>query len=276
VAKWSRVKPVNFNKRIIKSLKPFAMRTFYREGSVRTILAGPCRGLKYRIFPDFGLSYLYGGWEPDAQAVMIKKIKQGATVYDIGANYGMHTLLMARLVGASGHVYAFEPAPGIFSGLSENIERNRLGQVQCIPAAAWNHSGKINFFTGDHLGAGHCSEKDESMEAQSEIEAFSLDDFVFGKRQYPPGFIKIDVEGAEANVLLGGRKVINKYRPILLIDLHNPEQDVAVGEILVQHGYVAQRTAEQQPIRNMSSGWPDENGIWGQIVAVHKSIAFQR
>jgi hypothetical protein len=130
----------------MQALKPIAARTFYREGVSRTILAGPCRGLKYRIFPQFGLSPLYGGWEPEAQAVMLQRIEQGSAVYDLGANYVMHALLMAKLVGASGRVYAFEPGPDIFKCLTENIAINHFDHVKCIHAAAWDHSGKRSFF----------------------------------------------------------------------------------------------------------------------------------
>ena len=60
--------------RIPKFAKIVLGSTLFRVGQVRTILAGPCRGLKYRVFPDMGLSPLYGGWEADAQALMVKHI----------------------------------------------------------------------------------------------------------------------------------------------------------------------------------------------------------
>jgi len=260
---------VSIGKIAIKALKPLAMRTIYREGAIRTILAGPSRGLRYRIFPQFGLSYLYGGWEPEAQAVMLRRIKQGGTAYDIGANYGMHALLMAKLVGASGHVYAFEPVPAIFQGLKEHMEMNRFHHVQCVPAGAWDYSGRVQFFTGDHLGAGHCAEIGGTSGRSMEVEVLSLDDFVFEGNHHPPDFIKVDVEGAEGKVLAGARRVLETYRPVLLIDLHNPEQDVAVGTTLMHLGYKTHRTTDDTIITNMSAGWPQADGIWGQIVAMH-------
>ena len=102
--------------RLCRALKPVAARLLYREGSIRQILAGPCCRLRYKIFPQFGLSHLYGGWESEAQQIMITAIKPGNTAYDLGANYGMHALLMALLFGPLGCVYAFEPVPGIFKG----------------------------------------------------------------------------------------------------------------------------------------------------------------
>jgi FkbM family methyltransferase len=225
--------------------------------------------LRYRIFPQFGLSYLYGGWEPEAQGVMIRLLKKGGTAYDIGANYGMHALLMARLVGPSGRIYAFEPVPSIFRGLKEHVEMNRFRQVECVQVGVWDRTGKTRFYSGDHLGAGHCAEVGETLGYSMEIETVSLDDFVFEKNHHPPDFIKIDVEGAEGRVLSGARRVLETYHPVLLIDLHNPEQDVAVGTTLMHLGYQVHRTNEEKIITNMVAGWPDANGMWGQIVAVH-------
>jgi FkbM family methyltransferase len=255
----------------IKALKPLAKRTVYREGAIRTILTGPCRGLKYRIFPQFGLSYLYGGWEPEAQAIMLSRIKQGETTYDIGANYGMHALLMAKLVGASGHVYAFEPSPPIFEALVEQMQMNGFHHVECFQAGIWDHSGTAAFLDGHHLGAGHCAEIGAGSGSRTEIAVLSLDDFVFEKGYCPPDFIKVDVEGAESKVLSGARRVLETFRPVLLIDLHSPEQDVAVGTTLAQLGYKARRTTEQNTIVNMLAGWPEVGGMWGQIVAMHQS-----
>ncbi len=202
---------------------------------------------------------------------MLQRIKQGGIVYDIGANYGMHALLMAKLVGASGHVYAFEPDPAIFQGLIEHMELNRFHHVKCVQAGVWDHSGRAQFFSGHHLGAGHCADVDGTSGCCTEIEVFSLDDFVFDRNHRPPDFIKVDVEGAESKVLFGARRLLETHRPVLLIDLHNPEQDVVVGSTLAQLGYEARRTTDEKIIANMFAGWPQADGVWGQIVAMHHS-----
>src|ERR1700730_5853933 len=115
----------------------------------------------------------------------------------------MHALLMAKLVGASGHVYAFEPDPGLFLSRGEHMEINVFNQVKCFQAGVWVHSGRAQFFSGHHLGAGYCTEVAETSGCGAEIEVVSLDDFVFGKKHHPPNFIKMDVEGAESKVLSG-------------------------------------------------------------------------
>jgi FkbM family methyltransferase len=237
---------------------------------VRTILIGPCRGLRYRIFPGMGLSPIYGGWEEDAQNLMIKHIKPGDVVYDLGANYGIHALLFARLVEQSGHVFGFEPIPHICSELQSNINLNGFRNVTCVGAAVTDRPGASSFFTGHHEGAGHLASAGDEQGEQVIVQTISLDDFVFKEKNRPPDFIKIDIEGAEGNALAGAERVLKEFRPIILVDLHNPEQDLAVGKVLQDCGYEAYRAENNEKVKNLSRSWPDQDGLWGQVIAFPK------
>jgi len=251
----------------IRPFKPLFAKTLWREGSVRTILFGPCKGLRYRIFPDMGLSPIYGGWEEDAQRLMVENIRPGCVVYDIGGNYGIHTLLMARLVKEEGHVYSFEPLPEILSELEKNIALNSFTNASCVKLAVNDETGVASFFTGDHVGAGHLADAGKTLGNQSMVETITLDDFVFERNNRPPDFIKLDVEGAEGRVLSGGLRALKQFKPILLVDLHTPEQDVAVGQILLQCRYEAYNTEDGRKVERLDQGWPTPDGLWGQIIA---------
>jgi FkbM family methyltransferase len=244
--------------------------TIFREGSVRRIFAGPCRGLRYRIFPVYGLAPLRGGWEADAQAVMLKYIGRNAVVYDIGANYGIHTLLMARLA-ENGRVYAFEPVPGIFAELQANVCLNRFRNVTCIRAAVSYVAGSAQFVEGHHKGAGHLTFNDSGSGAEFSVPVTTLDHFVLTEGNPAPSFIKIDVEGAESKVLRGADRVLAEAKPVLVVDLHTPNEDRAVGAILQRHGYSAYRTGSGEKIKRLDAGWPEPNGLWGQVWAVPES-----
>src|SRR5437867_4395723 len=139
---------------LLRLLKPVLARTIYRQGSVAKIRRGPAKGLRYRIF-SFGLAPLYGGWEPDAQRLMAEHLRAGAVAYDVGANYGIHTILMARQAANEGHIYAFEPVPWIRASLSENIALNGFSNVTVVAMAIDNRRGEVQFVTGSHGGAGH-------------------------------------------------------------------------------------------------------------------------
>ena len=249
-------------------VRPLLSNTVLRVGSVRPILFGPCKGLKYRIFPGFGISPLYGGWEPDAQVLMVKHIRPGSVVYDVGANYGIHTLLMARLATDTGHVYAFEPVPAIHSELQKNVTLNGFRNVTLVKLAINDYTGETTFVMGHHDGAGHLATAGTQQGDKLTVHTVTLDEFVFDRGNRPPNFIKVDVEGAESKVLGGGERTLQSAQPIILVDLHTPDQDVAVGSILARCGYEAYRTEDGAKVKDLSKGWPDPDGIWGQIVAL--------
>jgi len=198
---------------------------------------------------------------------MVEQIRPGSVAYDIGANYGIHALLMSRLVQGHGHVYAFEPVPDILSQLEQNLTLNRFQNATCLRIAVDDRRGTANFVMGHHGGAGHLEAVAIGGHGATSVTTVSLDAFVYESGHRAPDFIKIDVEGAESRVLNGAQRVLRTSRPTLLVDLHNPEQDAAVGQILSELDYQAYRTADGTPVKSMRSGWPDPDGVWGQIVA---------
>ncbi len=253
----------NAGKRILKQL---LTATIYREGAVRGILAGPGRGIRYRVFSGYGLSPILGGWEREAQELMVKHIGPDAVVYDVGANYGIHTLLMARLAG-KGHVYAFEPASEISSSLEENLRLNKIANVTPVPLAVSDVTGVATFSTGHHHGASHLDNAALVSDQTVSVRTTSLDEFAYREGNQAPDFIKIDVEGGESKVLAGATRVLKEAKPIILVDLHNPDQDLAVGKIFSGHNYSAFRTENDEHVKRLDRGWPDPSGLWGQIIA---------
>jgi hypothetical protein len=80
---------------------------------------------------------------------------------------------------------------------------------------------------------------------------------------------KVDVEGAESNVLVGAAAVVGRFRSIFVMELHNPEPDQKVAEIFIQAGYTIRRL-DGSLIRNPKAGWPDKDGVWGITLATPK------
>jgi FkbM family methyltransferase len=245
--------------------------TIFRTGSVRRVLFGPSRGLRYRIFPGFGHAYLYGNWEPVECRCMQKFVRPGTVAYDLGANYGMHTLLLARLVGAEGKVYAFEPDTEVRAALIEQMALNRFTQAFIQPEAITDHDGFQYWEPSASSATAHLSDQ-----GKRRVPVTTLDSFVFNAHNPPPAFIKIDVEGAESAVLAGARRVIETYRPAMAIELHTPEQDRLVGTTLETYGYSAYRIAGHHykfkvgaRVKNMRGSHPDPDGMWGTVLALH-------
>ena len=254
---------------LIPAADGFIRTTLFPVGAVRTVLLGPCRGMRYRIFPGYGHAYLYGGWERKSMDLMVRYVKPGSTAYDLGANYGMHTLLLAKLAGPNGKVYAFEPNPEIEAALQEQLALNGLKSVETVGMAVSDSRGTARFDRAHHRGAGHLVTETTSVSGTLfDVTTTTLDQFVLEEGHTPPGFIKIDIEGAESAALRGGARVIAKYRPVLLIELHNPTEDRAVGGFLKSLGYNAFRVESGEAVENMESGWPDRSGMWGSVIAV--------
>jgi FkbM family methyltransferase len=254
---------------LIQIIKPTLSRTLYRPGSTATIMFGPSRGLRYRVFPEFGLAPIYGGWEPEAQRLMAQHIGRGGVVYDLGANRGIHAILFCRLVGPGGHVYAFEPLPEILTELEHNLALNGFSNATSVPLAVTDRSGYQQFDRAHHTGAGFVVQSQAGHAVGLEIQTTTLDDFVYERGNRPPTFIKVDIEGGEGAALAGARRLLEQARPTVLVDLHSPDQDLAVGNILADLGYRAARTTSpDQPIRNLRASWPDPDGLWGQILAI--------
>jgi FkbM family methyltransferase len=252
-------------------LKPVLSSTVYRKGRIATVLRGPSKGLRYRIFDGFGLAPIYGGWEPQLLKAFEAHVTPGSVVYDVGANYGMHTLLLARLAGATGQVIAFEPMPRIRACLEEHISMNSFSNVTIVPKAVTERSGQETFHLGHHDGAGHLSSGGRGGSAtvgeSLTVETTSLDDFVQAGGP-PPGFIKIDIEGSEGSALRGAETLMAKHRPKLVVELHTPEQDAEVGRLLLKHNYKAFRVETGAEVKDMTKTHPHPDGMWGMILAI--------
>jgi FkbM family methyltransferase len=200
---------------------------------------------------------------------MAQYVKPGSVAYDLGANYGMHTLLLAKLVGPTGRVYAFEPNPEVFRALGEHLVLNHSTAVTTTQRAISDAVGTAAFDQAHHRGAGHLVSSATSLPGPTfDVETTTLDKFVFTDGNAPPNFIKIDIEGAESAALRGGIQVLARYRPVLLVELHNPAEDRAVGRILKSLGYRATRVESGEAVENMESGWPDPTGMWGSVLAL--------
>ena len=147
-------------------------------------------------------------------------IKDGNIVVDIGANIGYFTLIFARLVGEKGKVFAFEPEPNNFNLLKKNIEINGYKNVNLINKAVSNKSGKIKLYIDNVNYGGHSLIAEIPNRQSIEIESIKLDDFFSANKKID--FIKIDVEGAELEVLKGMSNLLNQKDDIKILLEFNP------------------------------------------------------
>ena len=206
------------------------------------ILAGPMRGLYYGS-GDGDRSVLLGTYEPGVQQAMRDVLKKGHVFYDIGANAGYFSLLGATLVGPEGHVYAFEPLPQNGERLKKTMEENQVRNYTLVMQAVNDASGTRALYLGDG-NQRRASLLPWKGEARTFVDTITLDQFV--RDDNWPNLIKLDVEGAEIQVLQGGRRVLSDERaPIWIIEIHSEKNDRAAGELLDAHQYRMTRRAQE-------------------------------
>ncbi len=196
------------------------------------IIAGPLRG--YRWAPAAGGKvgrFFAGTYETDQTEVFCRHVGSGATVIDLGANVGYYTLLAARVVGSSGRVLACEPEPLNASFLRRHVAANRLTNVEILEAAVGDRQGEVRFTRGKGRGRGHISEEGELT-----VPLTTLDHMV-AEAGVEPGFLKIDVEGAEDDVLAGGAATLEEHRPMIFLATHGRDVHQASCARLRDMGY---------------------------------------
>lgn len=251
------------------NLKQKIQNLFFPLGSIQTIRVGFLKNYKIRLTENSSWSPLLGRWEPAIQKIMANVIEPGQIVYDLGANNGLHGLLMAGLVGEKGLVYNFEPLPENIEELEENFKLNNITNFRNIAAAVSGKDGMETFVLQGHQKQAFLSGGEQSTGRKAEVKTMTLDSFI--KEGNPgPAFIKIDIEGAEGPALKGFSGMIGKFAPLMVIELHNPAQDREVGAFLKDHQYTAYRfdpfaRLEFTEVTDHTQSYPHTEGIWGTI-----------
>lgn len=204
-------------------LKNFARRTLIavlgEDARPRRILFGLAAGCRIHASPTTNLGYIVGTSDWHLQRAIKRYVSPGDVVYDIGANMGYISLMLAKRVCRDGRVFAFEPAAEAFELLQLNVSLNRLANVKLLNAAAADRAGQVSLRVTGNLSMSsivwHGS--DPSATAVT-VPTVAIDDLIDDGELLPPKFIKIDVEGAEGMVLQGMKRTIASQNPVIFLE----------------------------------------------------------
>lgn len=153
-----------------------------------------------------------GCYEVEVKEVIINYLRPGMTMIDAGANIGYYTLLAARIVGAHGHVYAFEPVTSTVTLLKKNVEINGYAdRIVVVPKALSDRSSRSKIFI-DKISSGSASMYARDCKELIEVETISLDEFFAKNGHVPIHMVKMDIEGAE-KLALDGMKELSSRNP---------------------------------------------------------------
>ena len=155
--------------------------------------------------------YLLPGREGDVDAFIRSRLREGVVFVDVGANVGYYTLVASKFVGAVGRVYSIEPVPSTAAVLRVNVKLNGCNNVVVREVAAWSARGRLVLKIPASM-YGYASAVREG--ASVTVDASTLDDILRDESSIQ--LIKIDVEGAELEVLRGAQSVLRRTRYVVL------------------------------------------------------------
>jgi len=215
------------------------------------IAAGDLKGFSLQLDMQVDKDYWLGTYEPDLQSALRVLVPAGAVAYDVGANIGYVSLLLAKAVGGAGRVFAFEALPANVAQLRRNVELNAMqARITVVPRAVTGGAGRVRFLVhasgGMGKAAGSAGRADD-YQGEIEVECLSLDEFVYGQGNPPPQVVKMDIEGGEVLALPGMSRLLADAHPLMLMELHGPESSRAAWQALTAAGY---------EIRWMQAGFP--------------------
>lgn len=212
VSLYARLSPVQKGKwRLYSAAAPLIP----TGGSTVRTAAGRRFSLSFPRDRGWEVIYFGGTYERGTTHLVERVVRPGDVALDIGANIGWYTVLLGARVGA-GVVHAFEPVPPIFEELRENCRLNDVqDRVRLNNLALGEHPGTVDLHTFAGSPHGHSS---QSTLGRDDYTAFRtpvvrLDDYLEESGTESPAFIKMDVEGAEMNVLRGAERLLSSQRP---------------------------------------------------------------
>ena len=135
----------------------------------------------------------------DERAFFESQIQPGMNVAEAGANIGVYTIQLSRLVGPEGRVFAFEPDPHLFASLRENLDRAGITNVEPHHCALGSAPGKLSL-AWDGLNSGDTHLSREAQPSAAQVDVARLDTVLAARRV---DFFKLDVQGWELEVLRG-------------------------------------------------------------------------
>jgi FkbM family methyltransferase len=158
----------------------------------------------------------------------------GTAAIDVGANLGIHSLVLSTFVGGGGKVFAFEPVPSIRAMMEENLRINHITNVEVNEYALGNSTGEVSFEenAGDfNIGKGRVNREGRLSVTINTID-HALRDI-----KLPVSIIKIDTEGYELEVLQGAVGLLKNHRPAIVAEFNAQSYTLSKLKQYIPKGY---------------------------------------
>ena len=198
-------------------------------------------------------------WELVARKIWIHLSQHSDVIFDIGANTGIYSIL-SKVYNESSVVYAFEPQPNIFKILKKNIDINKY-DINSEKVAISNIIGSLPFynygsqtFSEQNTTAGSLSKDWRSNQNNHQsiiVPVIKLNDYIKNNDISRIDLMKIDVETHEYQVLIGMGKYLNQFRPIIIVEVINPNLGLEIDSLFKDINYMYYNIDESGRIVNV-------------------------
>lgn len=184
-------------------------------------------------------SLLYGTFEKGELEFVSQYLQLGNTVMDIGANIGFFSVVMGRSIGRTGMVFAFDPVPTNIARLKFNLDSNGISSDRVYELALGSANGQMELQISDDTAYAslHKVAYGSGNGQIIQVSVKKLDDVWHEAGRPMISFIKIDVEGAELEVIKGGAEMLSHCRPTILIEANTHQHLAKLIEALLPYGY---------------------------------------
>jgi FkbM family methyltransferase len=175
------------------------------------------------------------------------KVDFGGVVLDLGANCGLAALSFAEVVGHSGQVVSIEPDAANFDALLKNLGFHQIKNVHALCAGAWSSTGHIDFDADGSMGATVVKDSDYLPRGQiTRIPVISLLDVVEQFKLPKVDLVKMDIEGAEFEVILSAGSFLDRYRARWVVEVHDPDRIGLLTTVFQAKNYVTEIINQSQ------------------------------
>jgi FkbM family methyltransferase len=214
--------------------------------------------------------FMEGAYERQLVDFLLPYVK-GKVFFDVGANAGSYTMTLAK---AARQIYSFEASPSNAAILRNFLSISGLGNIEIVNKAVSDASGKrVTIFSSPDTGGNNTCFNDFGRGGES-IETITLDKFVQDRKVERVDVIKMDIEGSELAAFSGAKELLQKHRPLLLIEFHSLVARQAGWELkelyslLSQYGYDAHELVKRKlvPFDSSRLASPD---FYANLIFIH-------
>ncbi len=187
--------------------------------------------------------YYFGDYDPKITRILQRVLRRGDHVIDIGANFGLISLLSAKLVGPTGSVHAFEPQTTLASLISQSAAANNYSHLVTHPVGLSDTDGVVDMFTEPGVtGAASLVRDDKAHLQRTSVRVVAAGNYLTGLGLPRTRLLKIDVEGHEHTVLESAKEFLTDTPPEAILfetqDAEIPLRKRPVASLLASLGYI--------------------------------------